>query len=335
MRPPKQIMKILCWRLQKCNQVCYESISSSVYTLLWKKIIFMFWILPVVMKMYFLPSNFMYTIWVGAWQQQNDLCAQGRLRSDQPGHPSQSGQRLLCALCQTFFRQTTMIRLGEFCWSKLFCHAPAHIMYEPPHDKSAKWHVYPAKTQISLGIHPVWSESSLCAQWVAKDPKFLHADSKSEDWSDLADAQADLSLHWAHSHFVGFVMRWLISYITFQHRQLSVPASSFPHSHQSVPVSKANPVTLSPATHITTTITALGTPVSLTNSQTTAHLLAPGTPGPIRFSLKCSNQSPAATNNLIKVLKLQWSLFCNHLFFTRFSNLPMYEFDEQVWKNVY
>ena len=24
-----------------------------------------------------------------------------------------------------------------------------------------------AKTQISLGIRPVWSESSLCAQWVA------------------------------------------------------------------------------------------------------------------------------------------------------------------------
>ena len=40
--------------------------------------------------------------------------------------------------------------------------------------------VRPAKTQISLGIRPVWSESSLCAQWIAKDPSFLHADS--EDW---------------------------------------------------------------------------------------------------------------------------------------------------------
>ena len=29
-------------------------------------------------------------------------------------------------------------------------------------------------------------------------------------WSDWADAQADLSLQWAHSHFVGFVMRQLI-----------------------------------------------------------------------------------------------------------------------------
>ena len=24
------------------------------------------------------------------------------------------------------------------------------------------------------------------------------------------DAQADLSLHWTHTHFVGFVMSWLI-----------------------------------------------------------------------------------------------------------------------------
>ena len=28
---------------------------------------------------------------------------------------------------------------------------------------------------------PVWSESSLCAQWVAKDPRFLHADSEDFD----------------------------------------------------------------------------------------------------------------------------------------------------------
>ena len=30
-------------------------------------------------------------------------------------------------------------------------------------------------------------------------------------WSDLADAQTDLSLRWAHTHIVGFVMSWLIS----------------------------------------------------------------------------------------------------------------------------
>ena len=44
--------------------------------------------------------------------------------------------------------------------------------------KPTKWHVRPAKTQIGLGIRPVYSEYSLCAQWVAKDPSFLHENSK-------------------------------------------------------------------------------------------------------------------------------------------------------------
>ena len=66
----------------------------------------------------------------------------------------------------------------------------------------------PSEDSDQPGIRLVWSESSLCAQWVAKDPSFLHADS--EDSDQTADAQADLSLHWAHSHFVGFVMSRLI-----------------------------------------------------------------------------------------------------------------------------
>ena len=41
--------------------------------------------------------------------------------------------------------------------------------------------VRPAKTQISLGIRPVWSDSSLCAHWVARYPSFLHADSEDSD----------------------------------------------------------------------------------------------------------------------------------------------------------
>ena len=35
--------------------------------------------------------------------------------------------------------------------------------YEPRHDKTNKVTVHPAKTRISLGIRPVWSESSLSA----------------------------------------------------------------------------------------------------------------------------------------------------------------------------
>ena len=43
--------------------------------------------------------------------------------------------------------------------------------------KPTRWHVRPAKTQISLGIRPVWSESSLSA------------------WRKLGS----LATHWAHS----------------------------------------------------------------------------------------------------------------------------------------
>ena len=41
--------------------------------------------------------------------------------------------------------------------------------------------MHSAKTQISLGIHPVWSESTLCTKWVAKDSSFLRADSEDSD----------------------------------------------------------------------------------------------------------------------------------------------------------
>ena len=50
--------------------------------------------------------------------------------------------------------------------------------------KTNKMSVHPAKTQISLGIRQVGSESSLCAQWVAKDPSFLHADSEDSDQTE-------------------------------------------------------------------------------------------------------------------------------------------------------
>ena len=55
------------------------------------------------------------------------------------------------------------------------------MLYEPRHGKTNKMSVRPAKTQISLGIRTVWSESSLSAQWVAKDPSFLRADSEDTD----------------------------------------------------------------------------------------------------------------------------------------------------------
>ena len=62
-----------------------------------------------------------------------------------------------------------------------------------------KWHLRLAKTQISLGICPVWSESSLSAQWVAKDPMFLHADSKEAERMPRL-----ICLRWAHVPFCWF-----------------------------------------------------------------------------------------------------------------------------------
>ena len=44
--------------------------------------------------------------------------------------------------------------------------------------KPTKCHICPAKTQINLRIRPVWSESSLCTQWVAKVPMFLQGASE-------------------------------------------------------------------------------------------------------------------------------------------------------------
>ena len=54
-----------------------------------------------------------------------------------------------------------------------------------------KWHV-----------RPVWSESSLCAQWVAKDPSFLHADS--EDTDQTGRMPKMICLRWAHMPFCWF-----------------------------------------------------------------------------------------------------------------------------------
>ena len=44
-----------------------------------------------------------------------------------------------------------------------------------------KLHVRPAKTQISLRIRAVWSESSQGTLWVAKDLKRLHTDIEDSD----------------------------------------------------------------------------------------------------------------------------------------------------------
>ena len=72
----------------------------------------------------------------------------------------------------------------------------------PRMTKPTKWPLRPAKTQISLCIRPVWSEPSLSA-WTNIGSSATHW-AHYEDWSDRADAQADLSLRWAQRPFCWF-----------------------------------------------------------------------------------------------------------------------------------
>ena len=58
--------------------------------------------------------------------------------------------------------------------------------------KPTKWPVCPAKTQISLGIRPVWLEYA----WRNLGSSTTHW-AHSKDWSVWAHIQADLSLHGA------------------------------------------------------------------------------------------------------------------------------------------
>ena len=123
--------------------------------------------------------------WASAQSNQSSLCAQWVAKL------SSCRQRRLWsdwadAQADLSLRWAHM----PFCW---FCHEVAQMitricfsvilssLTEPRYDKTNKMSMRPAKTQISLGICPVWSESSLCAQWVAKDSRFLHADSKDSD----------------------------------------------------------------------------------------------------------------------------------------------------------
>ena len=69
--------------------------------------------------------------------------------------------------------------------------------------KPTKWHVHPVKAQIRLGIRPVWSESSLFA-WRKLGSLATHLSTQRRLWSDWANAQADLSLRWAHKSFCWF-----------------------------------------------------------------------------------------------------------------------------------
>ena len=76
--------------------------------------------------------------------------------------------------------------------------------------KPTQWPVRPVTTQFSLGIRLFWSESTLCLQWVAKDPRYLYADS---EYYDQTGQMPRLICVYAGctGHFVDFVMLLLLS----------------------------------------------------------------------------------------------------------------------------
>ena len=105
-------------------------------------------------------------------------------------------------ICQSRLTGKKMVHLVLWCQTRLGWGTSRKSHMSCLITKTTKW-LRPAKTQISLGIQSTQSDQSLlCAQWVAKDTNFLHSDS--EDWSDWVDAQADLSLCWAHMPFCLF-----------------------------------------------------------------------------------------------------------------------------------
>ena len=95
---------------------------------------------------------------------------------------------------------------------ELFC-------WKPRDDKTNKVTVRSAKTQTSLGIRPVWSVFAVHMKkaWVLSYP----LSAQWRPWLDWADALADLSLRWPHSHFVCFVMLRLKYIRLFKYKYFS------------------------------------------------------------------------------------------------------------------
>ena len=77
-----------------------------------------------------------------------------------------------------------------------------NIAFEPQYDKTNKMTCAPSEDLDQPRHLPSLTRVFAGAHWVAKDSRFLHADSK--DWSDCAVAQADPSLLWAHRSFYWF-----------------------------------------------------------------------------------------------------------------------------------
>ena len=106
----------------------------------------------------------------------------------------------------TLFAKANLSLNLRFLWHCMFCFFTYKVIWAatcqnqqsdcaPSEDSDQPWH--PPSLIRVFAVH-------MKKAWVLNYPL-----SASELWSDCADAQADLSLRWAHSHFVGFVMSGL------------------------------------------------------------------------------------------------------------------------------
>ena len=112
---------------------------------------------------------------------------------------------------------------------------------EPRHDKTNKVVVRPAKTQISLGIRPVWSESSLAV------------------WRNLRS----LATHWAHSEDYDQTGRMPRLIWVFAGRTLILLVLSCLGSHHST---AAQNESVNPKSRFTWRSISITKPVMVTNS---------------------------------------------------------------------
>ena len=67
-----------------------------------------------------------------------------------------------------------------YMWKRFFSNDTYHNMSHYVR-KSTLGYAHPTNIQISLCIRAVWSESSLCVFWIAKDAKLLHGVNKISD----------------------------------------------------------------------------------------------------------------------------------------------------------
>ena len=85
---------------------------------------------------------------------------------------------------------------------KITKHYLSRLMTKPP-----KWHVCPAQTQISLGIHPVWSVFIVHTKKLRSLATHEHT-AKSLIRLGICTSWSESSM--GADHYVSFVMKWLI-----------------------------------------------------------------------------------------------------------------------------